>query len=406
MGYGMEDVDWVDENRNITNFPSGPQTLWNNKGSDLESFAQAAVTGPGDSGDVSSGFPEQDGAKIKGLPPPEAVTEKSSKEPGFGAKEEMQTQKSRGQPTDLGQEEPGEELPKEDAKTTAAGSPAGSEAGKLLSLDRSVEQDMKSKDEVHLPPVAKVGDKESKTADKNETADSTSSERPWEVADPANRAAVGAKGTEALGAAASSGQRDAGSVSPGLAAMPDSKAGAAASVEDGAGAAKLGGGGKSEQNSLQHPGGLDNNVAGAEVAGFNVTAAQTTQTSPSDEQKGGSTPAEGDAAHLEDAPASKPDVDKPRDATKEKEEHEQKAVKEAKKVKAAEQLKSYMRPTKARGVTAAPTRPAAAAREKPKVPKAAGTSRQQPDKGVCSRRELGGVARLALAACRCLGMNP
>ncbi|XP_064910949.1 microtubule-associated protein 4 isoform X3 [Columba livia] len=389
MGYGMEDMDWVDENRNITNFPSGPQALWNNKGSDLESFAQAAVTGPGDSGDVSSGFPEQDGAKIKGLPPPEAVTEKSSKEPGFGAKEEMQTQKSRGQPTDLGQGEPGEELPKEDAKTTAAGSPAGSEAGKLLSLDRSVEQDVKSKDEVHLPPVAKVGDKESKTADKNETADSTSSERPWEVADPANRAAVGAKGTEALGAAASSGQRDTGSVSPGLAAVPDSKAGAAASVEDGAGAAELGGGGKSEQDSLQHPGGLGSNVAGAEVAGFNVTAAQTTQTSPSDEQKGGSTPAQGDAAHLEDAPASKPDVDKPRDATKEKEEHEQKAVKEAKKVKAAEQLKSYMRPTKARGVTAAPTRLAAAAREKPKVPKAAGTSRQQPDKAKAEEAKAG-----------------
>ncbi|XP_065687755.1 microtubule-associated protein 4 isoform X3 [Patagioenas fasciata] len=391
MGYGMEGEDWVDENRNITNFPSGPQTLWNNKGSDLESFAEAAIPGPGDIGDLSSGFPEQDGAKIKGLPPPEAVTEKSSKEPGFGAKEEMQTQKSHGQPTGLGQKEPGEEVPKEDAKTKAAGSPEESEEGKPLSLDRSVEQDMKSKGEVHPPPVAKVAEKEIKSADKKGTAGSASSERPWQLADPADGAALGAKGTEALGAAASSGQRDTGSVSPGLAAMPDSKAGAA-SVEDGAGAAERGGGGKGEQNSLQPPGGLDNNVAGAGAPGFNGAAAQTTQPSPGDEQKGGSTPAEGDAAHLEDAAAPKPDVDKSRDATKEKEEHEQKAVKEAKKMKATEQLKSYMRPTMARGATTVPARPTAPAREKPKVPKAAGSSRQQPDKAKAEETKAGAAA--------------
>ncbi|XP_065486365.1 microtubule-associated protein 4 isoform X3 [Caloenas nicobarica] len=381
MEYGMEDMDWVDENRNIKNFPSGPQSLWNNKGSDLESFAQAAVTRPGDTGDVSSGCPEQDGAKIKGPPAPETVTEKSSKEPGFGAKEEIQTQKSCEQPISLGQKEPGKEVPKEDAKTKAAGSPEGSEAGKPLSLDHSVEQDMKSKkDEVHLPPVAKVGDKEIKTTDKNQTTDSASSDRPWKVADPANGAAVGAEGTGTLGAAASAGQKDTGSVSPGLAGVPGSKAGAAALVEDTAGAVEPGGGGKGEQSALERPAAVGNKVAEAEAAGFNVTAAQATKTSPNDAQKGDSTPAEEDAAHLEGAPAPKPDVDKPRDATKEKEEREQKAVKEAKKIKAAEQLKSYMRPTKARGATTAPTRPAAPAREKPKAPKPAGTSRQQPDK--------------------------
>ncbi|XP_009321425.1 PREDICTED: microtubule-associated protein 4 isoform X2 [Pygoscelis adeliae] len=398
MEYGMVDMDLVDENRNIKNFPIGPQMLWNNKGSDFESFAQTAVTGPDNTGSVYSGFPKQtdEGARSKGLPPPEAVADNSSKEPGCGA-EEIQAQKSCEQPINLGHKEPGKEVSKKDGKTKEAGSQDGSEAGKPLSLDHSVKQDIKSKkDEVHLSPVAKVDDKEIRTADKKQNNDSTSSDLPQKVADSKNRPApVGAKGTEKQGATVSSGEKDTGCVSPEPAAIPESKAGAAmsqvvaeASMENKAEEAELDGDKKSEQISLKYPGSLGNKAVEAEAAGLNLTAAQTTKISPEDNNKGRSQPAEEDAArsgeaHLKGAPALKPEVDKLEDTTKEKEEErEQKAVKEAKKerVKAAEQIKGYMRPTKSRGVPTLPARSAAPDREKQRQLKSTGMSQQRQEK--------------------------
>ncbi|XP_040978298.1 microtubule-associated protein 4 isoform X12 [Aquila chrysaetos chrysaetos] len=399
MEYGMEGMDFVDENRNIKNFPVGPQMLWNNKGIDFESFAQTAVTGRGNTGNVSSGFPKQtdEGARSKGLTPPEAVTEKSSKEPGSGAKKEIDTQKSCEQPISLAHKEHGKEVSKKDGKTKEAGSEGGSEAGKPLSLDHSVKQDITSKkDKVHLSPVAKVDNKEIRTTDKKHDTDSTSSDLPQKVADSKNRPApVDAKGTEKLEATVSSGEKDTGCIFPELPAIPERKAEAAMSqvvaealMENKAEEAELDGGKKSEQSSLKCPGSLDNKAAEAEAAGLNLTAAQTTKISTKDNNKGHSRPAEEDAAHggeahLKDAPALKSEVDKPQDTTKEKEEEcEQKAVKEAKKerVKAAEQVKGYMRPTKSRGVPTLPARSAAPDREKQRQLKPTGMSRQRQEK--------------------------
>ncbi|KAK4825702.1 hypothetical protein QYF61_001525 [Mycteria americana] len=401
--YGMEDMDLVDENRNIKNFPIGPQMLWNNKGSDFESFAETAVTGPGDTGNVSSGFPKQtdEGARSEGLPPPEAVAENGSREPGSGAKE-IQTQKSCEQPINLGHKEPGKEVSKKDGKTKEAASQDGPEAGKSLPLDPSVKQDVKSKkDEVHLSPVAKVDDKEERTTDEKQNTDSTSSDLPQKVADSKNRPApVGAKGTEQLAATVSSGEKHTGCVSPELAAIPESKAAAAVSqavaealMENKTEEAELDGGEKSEQSPLKYLGSLDDKAVEAEAAGLTLTAAQTTPISPKDTDKGHSQPAQEDAAHsgeahLKDAPALKSDVDKPEDATKEKEEEcEQKAVKEAKKerVKAAEQIKGYMRPTKSRGVPTLPARSAAPDREKQRQLKPGGMSRQRQEKALQER---------------------
>ncbi|XP_072711043.1 microtubule-associated protein 4 isoform X2 [Ciconia boyciana] len=397
--YGMEDMDLVDENRNIKNFPIGPQMLWNNNGSDFESFAETAVTGPGDAGNVSSGFPKQtdEGARSKGLPPPEAVAENGSKEPGSGAKKEIQRQKSCEQPINLGHKEPGKEVSKKDGKTKEAASQDGREAGKPLPLDHSVKQDVKSKkDKVHLSPVAKVDDKEERTTDEKQNTDSTSSDLPQKVADSENRPApVGAKGTEQLAATVSSGEKHTGYVSPELAAIPESKAAAAVSqvvaealMENKTEEAELDGGEKSEQSPLKYPGSLDDKAVEAEAAGLTLTAAQTTRISPKDTNKGHSQPAQEDAApsgeaHLKDAPVLKSEVDKPEDATKEKEEEcEQKAVKEAKKerVKAAEQIKGYMRPTKSRGVPTLPARSAAPDREKQRQLKPGGMSRQRQEK--------------------------
>ncbi|XP_051466945.1 microtubule-associated protein 4 isoform X2 [Apus apus] len=404
MDYGMGDMDFVDENRNIRNFPIGPPMLWNNKGSDLGSCAQPAVPGPAGTGDGSSGSPKQrdEGAASLGLPPAEAAAEKRSKEPGSGAEKEMEAQESREQPIHLGHKEPGEEISKKVGETKEAGSQDGSRAGQPLAVDHSVKQDVKlKKDKVQLSPETKVDDKELRTPDKElrtpdkkPNTEATSSDLPQKAADSKKRpAAVGANGTEKLEATISSGEKDTGCIPPELAGVPEDKAGAAepqvmgeALVEN---KAELGGGGKSEQSSVEHPGTLNDKVAEAEVAGLNLTAAPTTKTSPKDDKKGGSQPAEQDTAHageahLKDALALKSGEDKPQDSTKEKEEEcEQKAVKEAKKekVKAAEQLKGYMRPTKSRGAPALPARAAAPEREKPKQLKPGGVRRPRPEQG-------------------------
>ncbi|XP_051662001.1 microtubule-associated protein 4 isoform X3 [Manacus candei] len=275
LEYGMEGTDFVDENRNIKNFPAGPQKLWNNKGSDLQSLAESTVTGPGIEGDASSGFPKQrdGGAGSGGLPSPAppapapaALAEKSSKEPGAGAKEEIQTQEGCEQPIQLGHQEPGEEGSKKGGQSREAGSQGGSGAGKPLALAPAARQHVQAKEDgVHPCPVEKVDDKEVKPTDKKHNTD---------------KASLGNK----------------------------------------AGGAELGGGKRSEKSSLKQPG----SVAEAEAAHLNVTAAQTTQISPKENKKGPSQPAEeGDAlggkAHLKEAPVLKSEVDKPQDTTKERE---------------------------------------------------------------------------------------
>ncbi|XP_033918734.1 microtubule-associated protein 4 isoform X3 [Melopsittacus undulatus] len=391
MAYGMEAMDFVDENRNIKNFPVGPQMFWNNKGNDLESFAQTAGTASDNTDSVSSSFPKQtdEGARSKGLPPLEATAEKSSKEPGPGAEEEIQ--KSCEQPINLGHKEPGKEVSKKDGETKEVASHDGSEAGKPLSLDQSVKQDIKSKkDEVPLSPVTKVDDTEITTTDKKHSTDNISSDLPQKVADSESRPApVSAKGTEKLEVTVSSRGKD-----PELVVL-ESRAEAAVSqvvaeapVESKPEEPKLDGGKKSEQSSPKYLSSLDSKVMEAEAAGLNLAAAQTTKLSPDDNDKGHSQLAEVDAsqdgeAHLKDALALKSEVDTPQDATKEKEgECEQKVVKEAKKerVKAAEQIKSYMRPTKARGVPALPARSAVPDREKQKQLKPTGMGRQKQEK--------------------------
>ncbi|KAM9386546.1 microtubule-associated protein 4 isoform 2-T3 [Phaethornis superciliosus] len=389
MECGMEDPNFVDENRNIRNFPTGPQMLWNNKGSSFKSMAQAAGPDPADSGEVSPGFPKQreEGAKGKGLPPPE---EAGSKEPGSGAQKEIEVKQPCKLPINLEHKEPGEEMSKPGGEIKEVGSQVGSEAGKPLPLDHSLKQDMKPrKDKVHLSPEAKVDDKEIRTPDKKQSTTSTSSALSQEVADsnqsPAPAPAP-AKGTEKLeGATTSSGEKDTG-----LAARPESRAGAARSqavaealVEN---KAELEGGGKSEQSSLEHPGSLDNKEA--EAADLKLTVAPPTNQSPQDDQKGRSQPAEdadahGEEAHPKDTPSLKPGEDKPEDGTKGKEEEcEQKAAKETKKekVKAADQIKGYMRPTKSRGVPALPARAAAPDREKQKQLRPSGVSQQRQEK--------------------------
>ncbi|XP_065523083.1 microtubule-associated protein 4 isoform X2 [Lathamus discolor] len=389
MAYGMEAMDFVDENRNIKNFPIGPQMFWNNKGNDLESFAQTAGTASDNTVSVSSGFPKQtdEGARSKGLPPPEAIAEKSSKEPGPDDKEEIQ--KSCEQPINLGHKEPGKEVSKKDGETKEVGPQDGSEAGKPLSLDQSIKQDSKSKkDEVPLSPMAKVDDKEITTTDKKHN---TSSDLPQQVADSESRPApVSAKGTEKLEVTASSKGKDSE-----LVVVPEGRAEAAvlqvvgeAPVESKPEEPKLDGGKKSEQSSPKYSSILDSKVMETEAAGLNLAAAQTTKLSPEGNDKGHSQLAEVDAsqdgeAHLKDALALKSEVDTPQDTTKEKEgECEQKVVKEAKKerVKAAEQIKSYMRPTKSRGVPALPARSAAPDREKQKQLKPTGMGRQKQEK--------------------------
>lgn len=418
VDHGMEDL--VDENRNIKIFPTGPQMLWNNQGSDSEPSAQAAVAGSGHAGNGSSGFPKQgdEGARGKGLPPPEAAAQNSSKA--------QEMQKSREQPMSPGHKEPGKEVSKKDGKAKEAGSQAGGEAGKPLSPDHSVKQDDKSKDEVHLSPAAKVDDQEVRTANEKQNTGSASSALPQKAADSKDSPApVGAKGPENREAIALPGEKDAGgSLSPELAAVAEGRAAAAtpqvaaeALVEKKAEGAELGGGKRGERSSPMDPGSLGNKVVEAEAVGLNLTAAQTTKISPKDNDGGHTQPAEGAAApsgeaHPKDAPALKPEGDKPEDATQAKEECEEKAVTAAKKerVKAAEQLKGYMRPTKSRGVPPLPARAAAPDREKQRQLKPMGTSQQRQDKGVCLPRELAAVIQTAcvqdLAVCQCLGMNP
>ncbi|XP_068790065.1 microtubule-associated protein 4 isoform X3 [Struthio camelus] len=377
MDYGMEEMDFVDENRNIKNFPLGPQMPWDTEGSCFDSFAQAAGVSPEGPGNVSSGLlkeMEKD-AGGKALPSSGVVSENSSRGPGSGDKEEIHEQKSYEHPISLGHEEPRKDVSmKEDDKTKETGSWDEKETGKRLSLDQSVIQDIKSKkDEVSLSTLAKVDDQKTRITDERQDAGCASSDLLHVL-----------------------GEKDTGCISSGFPVTPESRADAAAplaaaeaSMESNGEEIELPGGRKSEQSLLKDPVSLDDKVDEAEAADLNLRAAQTVKTSPKDNGKTNSQLAEEDAAHdgeahLKDVPALKSEADKPQDTMKEKEEEsEEKSVKEAKKeerLKAKEQIKGYMRPTKSRGGPAVPARSAAQEREKQKQPKPAGMSRQRQEK--------------------------
>uniref|UniRef100_A0A8C3QSN1 Microtubule-associated protein n=1 Tax=Cyanoderma ruficeps TaxID=181631 RepID=A0A8C3QSN1_9PASS len=359
LGCGMEDTDLVDENRNIKNFPAGPQKLWDDKGSDLKSVSQT-TSDPCDGNDAPCGLPEQreGGTGTGGLPPPppllppplEAVAEKSSREPGA---EEMQSQKCGEQPTRLGHKEPGEEVSQKDGRGRGAAS-----------------QDGQPRDKSHLFPVAEVDDKEIKPADKRHDTAKAPSELPHEAADPKHRAGA-AKGTGGPETTVSCAEKGTGSISPAPAGTPGSTGsispapaetpgstgsispapagtpGSTGSISPApaalcqavpaAGMDRKAGG--VEQSSPQHQG------TGAEAAALHGAAAQSTQNQPKENRKGPWQPAEegpagageallkdaprGGDVLLKDAAVSKAEGDKPQAKTKEKDSQDKIKVEES-----------------------------------------------------------------------------
>ncbi|XP_062424625.1 microtubule-associated protein 4 isoform X2 [Rhea pennata] len=397
MHYGVEEMDFVDENRNIKNFPLGPRMPWDTEESFFESFAQAAVVSPEGPGSVSSGFPKQaeKNAGGKALPSSGAVLENSSPGPGSSDKKEMPEQRSYEHLVNLGHKEPGKDISmKEEEKTRDTSVWDERKTDNQLSLDQTVKHGVTSKKDEVLSTIAKVDEKEIKITDKRQDPGCTSSDLLWKVADTKSRTApVGAKVTVRTEETVSFGEKDTGCGSSGFpdAAVP--LAAARASMESSAEEAKLPGGSGGEQSLLKDAVrlDLDAKVDEAEAASLNLRAAQTAKVSPKDNGKSSSQLAEEAAAqdgeaHVKDVPALKARADKSEDAVKEKEEEcEEKPVKEAKKeerVKAKEPLKGYMRPTKSRGgpTPAVPARPAAQEREKPKQPRPAGMSRQRQEK--------------------------
>ncbi|XP_058277095.1 microtubule-associated protein 4 isoform X2 [Hirundo rustica] len=321
---GVEDTDLVDENRNIKNFPTGPERLWNNKGSDFKPVSQTAAGGPGDGGDAPCGLPKQreGSAGAGGLPPPppppplEAVAEKSSREPGPGAKE-MQTPKCGEQPIGVGHQEPGGEVSQRDGRSGDAAPQGG-----------------QPEEKSHLSPLAKVDGKEIKPADERHNTGKAPSELPHEAADPKHRAAPGAaEGPGGPEAPVSCAEEGTASISPAPAGTPGGTGSISAAeaavcqAVPGAGMdGKAGGaepGTRSEQSSPQH--------RGTEAAGLHGTAAQTPQKRPKENRKGPWQPAEEGPARagpalLKDAPLSKSEVDK--DKTKEKDSQDTKKERE------------------------------------------------------------------------------
>ncbi|XP_071416418.1 microtubule-associated protein 4 isoform X2 [Pithys albifrons albifrons] len=257
---GLGDTELVDENRNIKNFPSGPQRLWDSKGSDSKSLAQST----GKVGDAPSGCPEQrdGGAGPGGLPPhppppppPGAVGGKSSKEKESGAEEQSQPQKCE-QPTELGQREPGEGESKA-GQSRGAGCQGGWGAGQPLPGPPAATQGGQSERD-----TGKVGGEETKPSDGKPNA-------------------------------------------------------AKASLESKAAEGGQGGGKGGEQRAPQHPGGR----AGAD--GADGTAAQATQSSPGGGTKGHSQPADREGArggntHLEGTLRVKSEGEEPQGTTREK----------------------------------------------------------------------------------------
>ncbi|XP_048807856.1 microtubule-associated protein 4 isoform X3 [Lagopus muta] len=333
MESGMEEMGFVDENRNIS-FPIGPQTLWDNQGNHVESLAWGAHGG---------------------LPSAGVAVEESRKEPGSGDGKEVCSQTLPVQPMGVGHEEPGKEGPKkgeDGAKEPAA--QCGLEADAPLSSARSAQRGVQSrKDEVLLSPVAKADDK---GTDKKQSGASTASALPREEVDAQHCPAPG--GARGVGEEGGVPSGEKGAVAVGNEALQ-------AAVEGLMGKDSGGNGMGAAMESGQHPPGWG---AEAEAPAVGPTAAPTSHIHPEDGGDVQRRTAEGDAG------AARP--------AQEQEEPDPRAAPEAKKerAKGAEQLKGYMRPTKARGQPALPARPAAPDGEKQRQLRGSAVSRPRQGK--------------------------
>ncbi|XP_031464149.1 microtubule-associated protein 4 isoform X4 [Phasianus colchicus] len=333
MELGMEEMGFVDENRNIS-FPIGSQMLWDNQGNHMEPLAWGAHGG---------------------LPSAGVAVEGSSKEPGSSNGKEVCSQTLPVHPTAVGHEEPGKEGPKkgEDGakETTAQG---GLEADGPLSSGRSAQQGVQSrKDEVLLSPAVKVDDR---GTDKKQSSASTASALPQEEVGAQHRPTPGsARGVGGEGGVPSG---EKGAVAVGSGALQ-------AAVEGLMGKDSEGSGAGAAMEGAQHPCGSGGE---AEAAGVGLTAAPTSHTHPEDGSDVRRRTAEGDAGGAHPA--------------QEKEGADPRAAPEAKKerAKGAEQLKGYMRPTKARGLPALPARPAAPEGEKQRQLRGSAVSRPRQGK--------------------------
>uniref|UniRef100_A0A8C5J8V5 MAP4 protein n=1 Tax=Junco hyemalis TaxID=40217 RepID=A0A8C5J8V5_JUNHY len=370
---GVGDTDLVDENRNIKHFPTGPQRVGNNKGRDFKSVSQSPASVSGDGGDPC-GLPKQgEGAAGTGglpppPPPPPLEAEKSSKEPGAGAKKDMQSQRSHEQP-----KEPGKEISQKGGKSREAGSQGGQpeDRSHLCPLAKVGDKEIKPTDtkvgdkeikptdtkvgdkeikptdtkvddkeikptdtkvgDKEIKPTdtkvgdkeikatdTKVGDKEIKATDTKHSTAKAPSELPPGAADLKHRAASGAaEGTGGPEATVSCAEKGTG-VSPAPAGTPVGVPGAGKGRK--AGGAEQGRDRRNEQGSPQNQG------SEPEAAG---PAAQTTPKQPKENKNGPCQAAEEgpallrDAPHagellLKDAPVSKAEGHKPQEKTKEK----------------------------------------------------------------------------------------
>ncbi|XP_015708207.1 microtubule-associated protein 4 isoform X3 [Coturnix japonica] len=337
MEFGMEEMGFVDENRNIS-FPIGPQVLWDNQGNHVESLAWGAH---------------------EGLPSAGVAVEKSSTEPGSSYGKEVCSQTQPEKPVGVEHKLPGKEEPKkgeDGARETVA--QCRLEADGPLSSGRSAQQDVQTrKNEALLSPEAKADDK---GTEEKQSGASTASALPQEEVDAQHCLAPGGtRGVEGAGGVPSVGE-DAVAVGSGA---------SRAAVEELMGKDSEGSGVGAAMESTQHPYGSG---GGVEAAGVDLTAAPASLTPPEDGSEVQRRSAEGDAggSHLKAVPV------------KEKEEPDLKAAPEAKKerAKGAEQLKGYMRPTKARGLPALPARPAAPDGEKQRQLRGSAVSRPRQGK--------------------------
>ncbi|XP_006260569.3 microtubule-associated protein 4 isoform X2 [Alligator mississippiensis] len=398
LEYSMEEMGFVDENRNIRNFPPGHRMLWDHKVDLFAPFAQAGAAGFGQTSKVCSDqnqglestLPEHPAKDGRGqvLPLPEVALEDTGRESRTRDKKGKHKQKPYEHPVKLesrgaGIEASSSGMEGDKAKETAAEDKL---TGKQPSPDCKGIRDAKvGRDDVHVPTLAEKDDKEIGFADKRQS-ECTSLEHVVQEADPKNETVLpGAKVTDKAGETGFVAEKGVGSVAPERPMLWENKAEAvalqvlaAALVEN-----KAEGTGLSEPSLLESSRGSGNEAEVADAAG---RGAPTEDISPVDAAKGHCEPSREDGAAeleagLKDVRALKPEKDKQADLMQKKVAGSgQKVVKEKKKeekVKAAEQIKGYMRPTKSRGLPAPPPRPAVQDREKQRQLKSNGMNRQR-----------------------------
>ncbi|XP_019384443.1 PREDICTED: titin-like isoform X2 [Crocodylus porosus] len=397
LEYRMEEMGFVDENRNIRNFPPGHQMLWDDKVDLFAPFTQAGAASFGQTSKVcsdqnqglESSFPEhpaEDG-RSKVLPLPEVALEDTGRESRTRDKKGKYKQKPYEHPVKLESKGAGAEASSSGTEGDKAQETAADRAvtGKPLSPGCRVDQDAEvGRDDVHVPTLAEKDDKEISITDKKQS-EHTSLDLVVQEADPKNETVLpGAKVTDKVGGTGFVVEKGLGSVAPECPMLWENKAEAvlaAALVEN-----KAEGTGLSEPSLPESSRGSGNEAEVADAAHAAGRGAPPEDVSPVDAVKGHCEPPREDGAAeleagLKDGRALKPEKDKPADLMQKKVAGSgQKVVKEKKKeekVKATEQIKGYMRPTKSRGLPAPPPRPAVQEREKQRQLKTNGMNRQR-----------------------------